>query len=136
MAKGIDAEAHRGALAVDGHTAAVPGSRLNHPYPSQNPQLFDEICEQGVGVSEFSLATPKPHNFPRRNRVLSGLSLGALVVEAGDRSGALITVRHSLEQNREVFAISGLDPFRKKFWNASTKQAGRGSDGTDRGHPL
>lgn len=81
MAKGIDAEAHRGAIAVDGHTAAVLESRLNHPYPSQNLQLFDEICEQGVAVSEFSLATPKPHNFTRRNRVLSGLILGAVLVE-------------------------------------------------------
>lgn len=108
LAIGTDTHAHRGALEHNGATAAVLGSSLDQPYPPQNLTLFKKICEQGVAISEFSLNTkPDAHNFPRRNRIISGLSLGTVVVEAGQRSGALITAQFALEQNREVFAVPG-----------------------------
>ena len=84
------------------------GSGLDHPYPAQNLGLFREICQTGAAISEFPLGTkPEAHNFPRINRIISRLSLGVLVVEAEDRSGALITSKIALEQNCEVFAIPG-----------------------------
>ena len=108
MAVGIDAHAHWGAIQGGGHTAAVLGSSLDCPYPSENLGLFRHICETGAAISEFPLSTsPEPHNFPRRNRIISGLSLGVVVIEAGNRSGALITVQHALEQNRDIFAVPG-----------------------------
>jgi DNA processing protein len=108
MAIGTDTHAHRGALDQKGATAAVLGSSLDHPYPSQNLALFHQICHQGVAISEFLPNTkPEAHHFPRRNRIISGLSLGTVVVEAGQRSGALITAQFALEQNREVFAVPG-----------------------------
>ncbi len=107
MAVGIDTHAHRGAL-KHGATAAVLGSGLDCPYPPENRALFDQICERGVVLSEFPLGTaPEPHNFPRRNRIISGLSLGTVVVEAGTQSGALITAQFALDQNRDVFAVPG-----------------------------
>ncbi len=108
LALGIDAAAHRGALRVKGVTTAVLATGLDIVYPRQHAGLADEVCETGVLLSEMGLGTaPKPDHFPRRNRLISGLSQGVLVVEAGQKSGSLITADFALEQNREVFVIPG-----------------------------
>jgi DNA processing protein len=108
MARGIDTAAHRGALAAGGRTIAVLASGVLSPYPPENAQLADQIAEQGCVLSEAAPTMPPMSGmFPQRNRIISGLTLGTLVVEAGDRSGALITARHATEQNRQVFAIPG-----------------------------
>ncbi len=108
MARGIDTQAHKGALQADGGTIAVLGSGLNVVYPRENHSLYQEICHKGLVISEFTPYTqPKPGNFPSRNRIISGLSYGVLVVEAQERSGALITADFALEQGRDVFAIPG-----------------------------
>jgi DNA processing protein len=108
LALGIDAAAHRGGLAGASGSIAVVGTGLDIVYPARNRPLAHALAERGALVSEFPLATQaRPANFPRRNRVISGLSLGCLVVEAAVGSGSLITARSALDQGREVFAIPG-----------------------------
>jgi DNA processing protein len=108
MAHGVDAAAHRGGLKGPGSSIAVVGTGLDRIYPAANRELAHVLAENGLLLSEFPLGTPPlASNFPRRNRIISGLSLGCLVVEASLQSGSLITARLALEQGREVFAIPG-----------------------------
>jgi len=124
MARGCDMAAHRGALKAGGATIAVLGTGVDQCYPAEARRLYDEIGERGLLLSEFPMgAGPRPHNFPRRNRIISGLSRGVVVVEAPKRSGAMMTARLALEQNRDVFAVPGpATSYRSQWPNSLIKQ--------------
>lgn len=108
LASGVDGIAHRTVLDMGKRTLAVLGNGIDVMYPREHAQLHDRISENGALISEHPIGIkPKAEHFPRRNRILSGITLGTLVIEAGEDSGALITARHALDQNREVFAVPG-----------------------------
>jgi DNA processing protein len=127
MARGIDTSAHRGALAVKQRTIAVLGCGLDVTYPLENKKLKDEIASCGAVISELPMSTgPAGCNFPRRNRIISGMSLGVVVVEASHRSGSLITARLALEQGRDVFAVPGsIDSLRSKGTHQLIKEGAK-----------
>src|SRR6187402_3121598 len=121
MARGVDTHAHRGALEAKGKTVAVWGTGIDVIYPKENKRLAEEILQGGGAiVSEYPLGTfPAPQNFPVRNRVLSGMSVGVLVVEAAEHSGTRITARCAMEQNRDVYAVPG-NVTNKGSWTPNT----------------
>jgi DNA processing protein len=124
LARGIDTAAHEGALEAGGHTLAVLGCGINRIYPAQNRELYGIIADRGALISEFPLdAEPDAHHFPIRNRIISGISLGTLVVEASRKSGSLITARLAADQGREVFAVPGsIRSFKSTGTHALIKQ--------------
>ncbi len=108
VAKGVDTYAHQACLKTGGKTIAVLGNGVDRVYPAENRTLFNEISQKGLLVSEFLMGSkPDAQNFPRRNRIISGLTKGSIVIEAAERSGSLITAYFALDQNREVFAVPG-----------------------------
>lgn len=127
LARGIDSSAHRGALKAGGRTLAVLGSGIFNIYPKEHRGLAEEISENGAVISEFPMMTmPEKWNFPKRNRIISGLSLGVVVVEAAQRSGALITSDIAMEEGREVFAVPGkVDSITSRGTNRLIKQGAK-----------
>lgn len=127
MARGIDTAAHQGALMAQGRTVAVLGSGLDVVYPPENRKLFDQISETGMVCSEFPLGTlPERQNFPIRNRIISGMALGVVIVEATQKSGSLITARLALDQGREVFAVPGsIESFKSSGTHRLIKQGAK-----------
>lgn len=121
MARGVDTAAHRGALAAGGSTVAVWGTGIDVIYPKENKSLAENILVAGGAIiSEYRLGTfPAPQNFPKRNRIISGISIGVLVVEAGENSGTRVTARCALEQNRDVYAVPG-NVTTKNAWGPNT----------------
>jgi DNA processing protein len=121
MARGVDTAAHRGAIAAKGKTVAVFGTGVDVLYPKENTRIAEQILAFGGAlISEFPLGTfAAPQNFPIRNRIISGMSMGVLVVEAAEYSGTRITARCALEQNREVFAVPG-NVTNKNSWGPNT----------------
>jgi len=126
-ARGIDTAAHQSALMINARTVVVLGCGVDVVYPEENSRLFEEVAHKGALVSEFPMKTPPlRQNFPRRNRIISGLSVGVVVVEAPRRSGALITVTCALEQGREVFCVPGqADSFNMKGSHQLLKQGAK-----------
>jgi len=127
MARGIDSVAHRSAIKAGGRTIAVLGSGLNRIYPPENKKLYEDISKNGAVISEFASDTPPmPYNFPRRNRIISGMAIGVVVVEAAVRSGSLITANFALEQGRDVFAMPGnINSSRSNGTNALIKDGAK-----------
>ena len=126
LARGIDTVAHSTALQSRGRTIAVIGSGLDVPYPPENKKLLDSIAQEGAVVSEFPMGTkPDATNFPRRNRIISGLSLGTIIVESCEDGGAMITASTALDQNREVFAVPGNITEKRSFGPNKLVREGR-----------
>lgn len=127
MARGIDSKAHRAAITAGGRTIAVLGSGIDVIYPPEGRNLYEDIVKQGIVISEFPPGTrPEPSNFPRRNRIISGLSVGVVIVEASETSGALITAKLAIGQEREVYAVPGnINAVRSKGTNELIKKGAR-----------
>lgn len=127
LALGIDAEGHRGAIEGDGYTVGVLGCGIDMYYPQSNYQLYKQVEEKGCILSEYGPGVePFKHNFPARNRIISGLSDGVVVIEAGEKSGTLITVEHALEQGRDVFALPGnINSYQSKGTNRLIKEGAK-----------
>ncbi|HBA26331.1 MAG TPA: DNA-protecting protein DprA [Nitrospinae bacterium] len=133
MARGIDSIAHKSAIVGGGRTIAVLGCGLNVIYPPENFKLMDEIISHGAAISEFPMSErPDKMNFPQRNRIISGLSLGTLIIEAAEKSGSLITARHAVEQGREVFAVPGsINSLKSKGTNRLIKSGAKLVEGAE-----